>query len=244
MYGTWMQAAMVGAAALLAAGCEDTRPKAASPPAKASAGSDDSGPTGLVGVEPSTFQCDSIIATAALGELLGGTATQGEAAMPPPPGTPAQCVYQVTRQDGSASVSSAWSFDFDCRQGMRARAMPLFEQYRRDSIALASVTDEERAQANKVPVMESQGGKPAPKPAKPAPPTKPAADPMAVDVEVGERGLDHQGQGLMFIDDDALCYVRVGGPDAAGRLALAKAISAALHPTNAPMSPRAPDDLR
>lgn len=244
MHGTLMLTALALAASLLATGCEDTRPKAASPPPKVGAGSADDAPTGLVGVEPSKFQCSSIIATTALGELLGGTATQGEAAMPPPPGTPAQCVYQVTRPDGSGTTSSAWSFDFDCRQGMRARAMPLFEQYRRDSIALASVTDEERAQANKVPVMESQGGKPAAKPAKPVKPDKPAVDPMAVDVDVGERGLDHQGQGLMFIDDDALCYVRVGGPDAAGRLALAKAIAAALHPANAPMSPRAPDDLR
>src|SRR6185436_4708460 len=51
-----------------------------------------------------------------------------------------------------------------------------------------------------------------------------APDP-AVEVPVGAKGLDHHGQGLIFIDDDAPCYVRVIGPDAAHRLALAKTIA-------------------
>ena len=58
------------------------------------------------------------------------------------------------------------------------------------------------------------------------------------EVEVGAKGLDHHGQGLIFIDDDAPCYVRVIGPDAANRLALAQLIAKNLTFANAPMSPR------
>ena len=60
----------------------------------------------------------------------------------------------------------------------------------------------------------------------------------AVDVAVGAKGLDHHGQGLLFIDDDAPCYVRVVGPDAPRRLALAQLIAKNLTFANAPMSPR------
>ena len=45
-------------------------------------------------------------------------------------------------------------------------------------------------------------------------------------------------QGLIFIDDDTPCYVRVVGPSAAQRLALAKLISANLTLERAPMTPR------
>ena len=45
--------------------------------------------------------------------------------------------------------------------------------------------------------------------------------------------------GLIFIDDDAPCYVRVVGNDAARRLELAKLLAKNLTFANAPMSPRA-----
>ena len=60
----------------------------------------------------------------------------------------------------------------------------------------------------------------------------------AAEVPVGAKALDHHGQGLLFIDDDAPCYVRVVGPDAARRLALAKHIAKNLTFANAPMTPR------
>ena len=61
---------------------------------------------------------------------------------------------------------------------------------------------------------------------------------IAAEVAVGAKGLDHHGQGLIFIDDDAPCYVRVVGPDAARRLELAKLIAKNLTFANAPMTPR------
>ncbi|MFN0253182.1 MAG: hypothetical protein ACKV2T_40285, partial [Kofleriaceae bacterium] len=57
-------------------------------------------------------------------------------------------------------------------------------------------------------------------------------------VQVGAKGLDHHGQGLLFIDDDAPCYIRVVGPDKERRLALALHIAKNLTFANAPMSPR------
>jgi hypothetical protein len=60
----------------------------------------------------------------------------------------------------------------------------------------------------------------------------------AVEVAVGAKGLDHHGEGLIFIDDDAPCYVRVTGKDAARRLALARLIAKNLTLDNAPMVPR------
>jgi hypothetical protein len=61
----------------------------------------------------------------------------------------------------------------------------------------------------------------------------------AVDVAVGAKGLDHHGRGLVFIDDDAPCYVRVVGKDAARRLEIAKLLAKNLTFANAPMTPRA-----
>src|SRR5690606_26433304 len=61
----------------------------------------------------------------------------------------------------------------------------------------------------------------------------------AVEVSVGAKGLDHHGQGLLFIDDDAPCYVRIVGPDAGRRLELAKAIAKDLTSATAPV-PRQP----
>jgi hypothetical protein len=43
----------------------------------------------------------------------------------------------------------------------------------------------------------------------------------------------------LFIDDDAPCYVRVVGPEADRRMALARHLVSALTPATAPMTPRA-----
>jgi hypothetical protein len=67
----------------------------------------------------------------------------------------------------------------------------------------------------------------------------PHAPEPAVEVAVGAKGLDHHGQGLIFVDDDAPCYVRVLGKDAARRLELARLIAKNLTFANAPMTPRA-----
>ena len=66
-----------------------------------------------------------------------------------------------------------------------------------------------------------------------------APPPPATAVDVGARGLDHNGQAVLFVDDDTPCYARIVGPDPVRRLALARLIAKNLRPATAPMEPRA-----
>lgn len=61
-----------------------------------------------------------------------------------------------------------------------------------------------------------------------------AARPDAQPVLVGRSGIDAANSVLLFIDDDAACYVRVLGPDATRRAALARVIAERLAPRTAP----------
>jgi hypothetical protein len=63
-------------------------------------------------------------------------------------------------------------------------------------------------------------------------------DAGAADVSIGRGGLDHHGQALIFVDDDAPCFVRVIGPRADGRAALGAHVAGRLNESVAPM-PRA-----
>jgi hypothetical protein len=173
----------------------------------------------LAGVYPDKFLCDSILSPEALGQTLTGTAHALDSAMSVPKGLPHPCNYEVT-VSGQAEY---WTFDFDCRDGYKQRADALFEQYRTGSTQLIeqynALSDAGAVKANDAGISTR------------------APDP-AVEVNVGAKGLDHHGQGLIFIDDDAPCYVRVIGPDAGRRLDLAKAIAKNLTFANAPMTPR------
>lgn len=61
-----------------------------------------------------------------------------------------------------------------------------------------------------------------------------AVGPGAIPLRVGRSGVDDDVGVLLFIDDDAPCAVRVFGPRAAGRVALARLIAARLAPRTAP----------
>jgi hypothetical protein len=140
-------------------------------------------------------------------------------ATPPPRGVPAPCSYQVTMP----AVMEYWTYDFDCRDGMKQRSDALFAQYKRTSAELIEAYN----------AAADAGIKPTDSGVV----TKAPED--AVEVQVGAKALDHHGQGLLFVDDDAPCYVRVVGPDAPRRLELAKAVAKNLTFANAPMQPRA-----
>lgn len=174
----------------------------------------------LAGVFPDRFQCDSILKPDALAQLLGGIkANKIESAMSPPKGVPQPCSYELVLQ----STLEYWTFDFDCRDDMKQRADALFAQYTRTSAELVQQYDH----------MSDAG---LVKPTDAGIAIKRPDD--AVEVAVGAKGLDHHGQGLLFIDDDAPCYVRIVGPDAARRLELAKTVAKNLTFANAPMTPR------
>jgi hypothetical protein len=180
----------------------------------------------IVGVEPREFQCDSIATAATLTQLLGGPARPIDGPISPPSGLARPCSYLVE----TAAGPEAWFFDFDCRDTMKQRAEELFAQYERTS---SELVEQYAAAADAGVVGAAPPGIPDARPAR--------APEAARDVEIGARGLDHHGQGLLFLDDDAPCYVRVVGPDADKRLHLARHIATALTPHTAPMRPRAAD---
>src|SRR5262249_30448488 len=129
---------------------------------------------------------------------------------------PHPCSYEILTPE-----PEYWTFDIDCRDGMKQRADALFAQYRDDSSEAVA----------RYATLDAGVGKSDAGVARPPEP--------AVNVAVGAKGLDHHGEGLIFIDDDAPCYVRVAGKDAARRLELARLVAKALTPDNAPMVPRA-----
>jgi hypothetical protein len=178
-------------------------------------------PRQLAGVYPEQWRCDSVATLEVLGTLLGGTARQVDSAMAAPPGTPHPCSYEILTPE-----PEYWTFDVDCRDGMKQRADALFAQYREIS--------DEAVQRHTHAHGHADAGAARPGDAGVASRPEPA-----VEVAVGAKGLDHRGQGLIFIDDDAPCYVRVTGKDAARRLELARLIARNLTASNAPMTPRA-----
>lgn len=181
----------------------------------------DEPPQQLAGVWPKSFECGSIASIEALAPILGGEVKQTESPMVMPKGVAAPCVYDVLR-DGALEQ---WQFDFDCRDNYLTQYGKLAEQYTKQNLDLINDWNQ-RADGgvfkpNDAGVTYNRPGDPVP-------------------VEVGQKGLDHHGQALIFLDDDAPCYVRVAGKDATKRLILAKLISKNLTFQNAPMTPRAP----
>lgn len=211
--------------AFLIGGC-----KGESSSAPQSKPTDDTGTRKLAGVFPDRFQCDSIATPAELGQVLGGTVRQLDTASSVPRGLPKPCNYEVT-----ASAPEYWTFDFDCRDGMKQRADALFAQYTRTS---AELVESYNAASDAGPVPGVVDAAPKEKDPDAGPAPVPRAPEESSEVAVGAKGLDHHGQGLLFIDDDAPCYVRVVGPDKDRRLALAQLVAKQLTFANAPMSPR------
>jgi hypothetical protein len=173
-------------------------------------------PRTLAGVYPENWRCDSIASLEVLGQLLGAPAKPVDSPLTTTHGVPHPCSYKVLTPE-----PEYWTFDVDCRDGMKQRADALFAQYR-------EISDDA---VQRYAHADGGVGKPgdAGVAARPEP---------AVEVAVGAKALDHRGQGLLFIDDDAPCYVRVTGKDAARRLELARLIAKNLTAANAPMTPR------
>jgi hypothetical protein len=174
----------------------------------------------LAGVYPENFQCESGTKADALAGALGAVKVNKiESAMTVGKGLAKPCNYEVVMQ----SNLEYWTYDIDCRDSMKQTADALFAQYKRTSGELVAQYDH----------MTDAG---LVKPTDAGIVLKRPED--AVEVEVGAKALDHHGQGLLFIDDDAPCYVRVIGPDAPRRLELAKLVAKNLTFANAPMTPR------
>ncbi len=211
-----MTAARVSAFAGFLALAACSSDKASAPPAPAGSGA----PVQVIGIYPDRWTCDQVATDAQVGEALGGVIRPIDGVMQTPRGVPRPCNYALG--GGDAGVE-AWTFDIDCRDGYETIAAGLFTEYERTSQDLVEAFN---AASDAGPLATVDGG----------PPIK--APDASRPVEVGKRGLDHHGQGLLFIDDDAPCYVRVVGPDADRRLALARLVARGLTPARAPMIPR------
>ena len=186
----------------------------------------------LAGIYPENFRCDSIANEQALGAVLAGQVRTLDSPSSIPRGVPHPCTYEVQRQP----QPEYWTFDFDCRDGYKQRADALFEQYTRTS---SELVEQYNIASDAAPVPDPEPKKKEPKKDMDAGIDAPQRAPEEASVvQVGAKGLDHHGQGLIFIDDDAPCYVRVVGPDKDRRLALAQLIATNLTFANAPMTPR------
>lgn len=179
----------------------------------------------LLGVWPEKWACDSVAPPAELAQALAGEVKVEESPFTPPRGVPKPCSYSVpqaaTTDAGAATVES-WSFDVDCRDGYEETATRIFTDWARQS--------EEYVAEYKKRVGTGK------------PPTNDAGVPLKApeasrDANVGRKALDAHGQGLIFLDDDSPCYVRVFGPDAERRLALATLVARHLTEATAPMKP-------
>ncbi len=202
---------------LAAAGACKTEAGPPAPPQEKSADST----AKLAGVWPQSFQCSSIAAPAALGQLLGGEVKQAENPTSMPKGVAAPCVYEVLRD----TVVEQWQFDFDCRDNYQKTYDTLVAQYRKQNLEMIADWDHK---ADAGLFKPNDAGIEYHRPGDP------------VEVAVGAKALDHHGLAVIFIDDDAPCYVRVAGKDATRRLELAKLVAKNLTLMNAPMTPRLP----
>jgi len=174
----------------------------------------------LAGVYADKWKCESIATLEQVGQVLGAPVRKLDSPSSIPRGVPAPCNYEI-----AAQPLEYWTFDLDCRDGYKKRADGLFEQYKQTSADLVNSYNA---------LADAKGG------IKPTDAGVEIHAPMdAVEVQVGARGLDHHGQGLLFVDDDAPCYVRVVGPDPQRRLQLAQLLAKNLTFQNAPMTPRA-----
>lgn len=208
---SWLLAPLVG---VLAPGCDKGEPQ--DPSAKKT--DEGSATVKVAGVYPEQFECASIATPEALGEVLGAPTRALDSAASGSRGVARPCRYEV-----AAATPEYWTFDFDCRPDYKKRADALFEQYRQ-------INADRIEQYNAV----SDAGVKAPNDAG----VEYKAPGTATEVAVGAKALDHNDQGVLFIDDDAPCYVRVIGPDATRRLELARLVAKKLTFQNAPMTPR------
>lgn len=208
-----MRAVVLSVSLLAAAGCTKSKPNDGAEDTPAP-------PAGKrIGIDPDRWTCDVLTTPAVMSEAMGAPAREVSNTMSMPRGVPRPCTYVVEVRPGQ---EEDWSYDLDCRDGAVASSKVLFTQFAADSARLVAAYAE--AAGGKA-IIDDAG----------LPLKAPGA---AFAVDVGKRGLDHHGQGILFVDDDAPCYVRVVGGDAARRLTLAKLVAGKLKPATAPMRPR------
>lgn len=216
---TWLLA-LATATTFLPSACTDDK----KPQAKRGADEPHADPV-LLGVPAEKWTCASVVTEDELAAALGGPVRAVESPFAPPRGVPRPCSYvfgSPPADAGAPSTEEAWTFDVDCRESYQKLADALFEQYTQTS---AELVDRYAREVGPGKTITTDAG------------VALRAPEAAHEVPVGRRGLDHHGQGILFVDDDAPCYVRVVGPGAERRLAVAQLVARNLREANAPMTP-------
>jgi hypothetical protein len=180
----------------------------------------------LLGVPADKWSCDLVATPEAIAQAVGKAVKPIDSPFTPPRGVPKPCSYLAGADapavgDAGAPAPEAWTFDVDCREDYDKRAEILFAQYAKTS---AELVDQYKQEAGDKPIVTDAG-------------VTLKAPTGASDVALGRRALDHHGQGLLFVDDDSPCYVRIVGPGADRRLALGELLAKNLREANAPMTP-------
>jgi hypothetical protein len=162
-----------------------------------------------VGVYPEQFTCESLAPLAELAVLGDGLAAAEPPETNPPRGVARPCNY--------VTAVPASQFDGDAGPEQVVEVSWSFDLDCR--AGAVKEAEELRAEYSK---MEGDPD---------------AGVPATVEVDVGRWGTDHLRSQLLFVDRDVDCYVRVRGPSAEGRLALARVIEQHLTETTAVREP-------
>jgi hypothetical protein len=190
--------------------CDQDSPPASQPkPAEA--------PRRLAGIYPEDWKCSFVTSDDALAGVLGGPVHAIDTPVIMPRGVPHPCTYIV-----DTTPQEQWTYDVYCRDDYKTQADALFAQYKADS---ADAVQRFHAAADAGQLKNDAG-------------IVYTSPDVAAEVAIGAKGLDHHGRGLIFVDDDAPCYVRVIGIDPQKRIDLSRLVAKNLTFANAPMTPR------
>jgi hypothetical protein len=201
-------------------------------------------PANMIGVSAEDFECDAVATTEQVAEALGVEVVKEDPLIAPPAGLARPCAYSGRLRPAGEGDGAGKELDERAKQRLEAARE---EERKRKIEALREenpfISVNQAAQlvdgADSAHVTWSYDIDCRDRALRDAESLMARYQdaPGATEVEVGRRGLDHNNAALLFIDDDAPCYVRVLGPDAEQRLALARLVAAGLTPKNAPLAP-------
>lgn len=177
--------------------------------------------TVAVAVAPETFECDSVAPLDKLKALLGENVQRTDSHFRPPRGVPRPCAYTRTIEE----KEQRWSFDLDCRETAHKTAADMMKQYAASAQGASTAAqkyNEEVTKAQKAGIAGDAGV------------AKEIAETASLD-DIGKKAVDLHGVALLVIDDDTPCHVRVLGPEAEGRRAIAALVAKRLTTKTAPI---------
>lgn len=186
-------------------------------------------PPKIWGVEPSKFDCQSLVPTKDVSTLAGGEVTFEGSGVPTAEGTPSPCAWVLEHKPTEAEQKAmekeqeklAKKANDSGGAGSIEFAVAAWGKSK-DKVYGVSFDCRDRAHARTDEWFASLAG-----------------NPDAKDVPgLGKRAMDHKGGQLVFNDANTPCSVTLNASDEVSRQALAKLVLARLTNETAPMRPR------